>query len=634
MPEDCASLRLRLLFEYARFLDWGDVAGLSDVNDHNRFDLSLRASRPMIFAALSELQARLQRLTKIGLSFEEMQQVDDAMTGGRGTVNLRERDLVTRADMKPFKDKLDSQDAVLPGKRRSKGISLMIRAYKSTKDVATHPKRLRWAMIDKERFEQHLQKIKELTDFLHELLGDSKMHKLLEQSRETGLGIMQLNTGQQELKALLMAATLVPRSYEDDAGSILSQATTIANDQYVASIPAPFDGSTTTFEQLTRFRLQRLQIETQYKTDHSIEVSFERLQLGVESSESNDAKEHDDVRSVVQQSSRGGASPSRQFGRLVTLDNSADIDTQSSTEIWVEWKEYDEVHTVVSANDPIPTRGPANATKQRVEQLVMLLKGKNPPAEFRIPDCVGYCRDVRNARFGFIYESHLTSAIPQTLRQLLSRTPASLKSRIRTARDLATSVLFLHAVGWLHKDLRSDNIIFSEGSLLPDLPSLQLAGFGYARPDETDLTTKGKNDIASAAVYRHPDYQGLTPKRFRKTFDYYSLGIILLELALWQAADVVLAQDSRLDSSLMFSTDSSSIKTKHVRTNLLRDQLVLDQVRLRMGDHYARATESCIIGLDAFGLEPSVDETDPTVNTILQLEFLHIVVNELRSITV
>lgn len=555
MPEDCTSLRLRLLFEYTRFLDWGDAAGLSTVNDHNRFDLTLKANRPMIFAALSEMHVRLQKLTKIKGSFEELQQLDRNVAGGDDAINLRETAIITSADLEPFEDKLASQDVLLPAKRRSKAIDLMARAWNSTKQVTMHPKRLKWAMHDKQKFEDNLRKIKELTDFLHAMLGDSKMQRLLEQSRETGLGMMQLITEIDDLKALLRAATIVPPSESDDAGSVFSQATTVVNEQYSTSMPAPLNGSTTTFEQLTRFRLQYSEIHAARKPDQFTEISFDRLQLDEQSS------------------SAGGVDQplsDRLTGRLQLPRDSTEPGNERHTQIWVEWKEYDEIITVAS-DEVTPVGGPAIATKRRVEQLAMLLKGENPPAEFCIPKCVGYCQDEVNTRFGFIYENPKGAAAPRTLRQLLSRSqvPASLRSRIKTAKDLATSLLFLHAVGWLHKDLRSDNIVFDGYATTPELPDLSLAGFGYARPDEIDVTTNRKLDLTSTAIYRHPDHQGLTPKRYRKTYDYYSLGVVLIELAFWQPADAVLAMGSRPEGQLTAQSPTAPMKTRRFREQLL-----------------------------------------------------------------
>lgn len=630
MPEDCASLRLRLLFEYTRFLDWGDAAGLSDAAEHDRFDITLKASRPMIFAALSEMRVRLERLTKIRGSFKELLTVDDALTGGRDTIDLHVRDSVTEAELNSFGPVFASQDVIIPETQRPKGISVMIRAWQSTKEVATHPKRLKWAMVDKEKFEENLQKIKELTDFLHEMLGDSKMDKLLEQSRETGLGIMQLHTGQRELRELLMAATLVPRFDKDDTSSVISQATTLANERHAASIPAPLHGSDTTFEQLTKFRLQYSVIQSQSRAAPSTELSFERLELSAKPYTPTVSEDHDVPDSTRGVSVTDDFLSTRVFGRLVSPDSDASTDSQ----VWVEWKQYDEI--ITSTTDLKSIKGPADATRQQVERLVMLLKSENPPSEFRIPKCVGYCLDEKHTRFGFIYENDFESAAPQTLRQLLSRTPLSLSSRVKTAKDLATSLLFLHAVGWLHKDLCSDNIVFVGQEVLPELPELRLTGFGYARPDEPNLTTQGKFIASSTAVYRHPDYQGLAPKQYRKTFDYYSLGIILMEIALWKPADVAIADHLRSHDLLKPSTGASSIQTRRVRDILLNasnDGSILDQVRLNMGEKYARATKACIVGLDAFGLDPQAKETDPAVNTVLQLEFLHMVVNKLRSIS-
>ncbi|KAF8535768.1 hypothetical protein BDD12DRAFT_936873 [Trichophaea hybrida] len=96
-----------------------------------------------------------------------------------------------------------------------------------------------------------------------------------------------------------------------------------------------------------------------------------------------------------------------------------------------------------------------------------------------------------------------------------------------------------------HKNLNSRNILFfarsgvASQSPIWDFSSPWVTGFDFARPNQKDEHSfevdSGENDI-----YRHPDLRqniedieeyGRAP--YRRQFDVYSLGLVLLEIGLW-----------------------------------------------------------------------------------------------------
>jgi hypothetical protein len=58
-----------------------------------------------------------------------------------------------------------------------------------------------------------------------------------------------------------------------------------------------------------------------------------------------------------------------------------------------------------------------------------------------------------------------------------------------------------------------------------------VVGFNHSRPDEVSAFTGGPEE-SSANHYQHPLYLS-DPRRYCAEFDYYSIGIILLEIGLW-----------------------------------------------------------------------------------------------------
>jgi len=108
----------------------------------------------------------------------------------------------------------------------------------------------------------------------------------------------------------------------------------------------------------------------------------------------------------------------------------------------------------------------------------------------------------------------------------------TLGQRFQIAKTLATTVFQLHSIGWLHKSIRSENILFFGA---PDQMYSQqyLVGFEFSR-DENDTSTTEQDDALERNIYRHPDRQGPPDTRFSVLHDIYSLGVVLLEVGLWR----------------------------------------------------------------------------------------------------
>ena len=103
-------------------------------------------------------------------------------------------------------------------------------------------------------------------------------------------------------------------------------------------------------------------------------------------------------------------------------------------------------------------------------------------------------------QWGFVYElpksvriDLKTQLMPSTLRDLLEHrdtfTP-SLSTRMDLARQLASSLLNFHSIGWLHKNVRSENVMFFPKDLSQrSLKRPRWVGLTYARGD-TEIDEK------------------------------------------------------------------------------------------------------------------------------------------------
>jgi serine/threonine protein kinase len=148
-----------------------------------------------------------------------------------------------------------------------------------------------------------------------------------------------------------------------------------------------------------------------------------------------------------------------------------------------------------------------------VQGLALLLNAPKP-LSFRTLRCIGITNDSLKLEYQFVFDRppHSTTNVPP--RSLLSFLRSSFipsqTDRFRLATELATTLLHLHASGWLHKGLRSDNILFFSPS--PDAPRTldepYIMGYEYARHDQPGELSQKPSQNPAHDVYRHPRAQG------------------------------------------------------------------------------------------------------------------------------
>jgi len=188
--------------------------------------------------------------------------------------------------------------------------------------------------------------------------------------------------------------------------------------------------------------------------------------------------------------------------------------------------------------------------------IIMELKAKNfntdpKPRGLRILKCIGFIEQIegpsRKHGYGFIYELPVEVkdrefTPPVTLRQLLlqgieghsSRIP--LRGKFHLAHSLALFFEEFYTVGFLHESFNSNNVIFTH-DILENFGSNHIwnepyvVGLQKSRPDGQLWSTDGPDDM-NLRDYEHPDYP--QNRRFVLEYDYYSLGLVLLEIGLWR----------------------------------------------------------------------------------------------------
>ena len=202
-----------------------------------------------------------------------------------------------------------------------------------------------------------------------------------------------------------------------------------------------------------------------------------------------------------------------------------------------------------------------------------------------------------------------------------------LSDRIQLAHKIATCILYIHAVNWLHKALRSDSIMVFTKENKYDLEHPLITGYEYARPDRDGETTTGGASNPWREIYAHPMYQGgATKGGYRKSFDIYSLGVILLEIAYWKSIEMIM----EIDPGKAPTKDLFQICERL----LAPDSEYLEYVRANLGDKYCDAVTSCLNARSAFGISKNEAESNVQVGARLQRNFTALVVDSLEQICV
>ncbi|KAJ3553521.1 hypothetical protein NM688_g3563 [Phlebia brevispora] len=153
----------------------------------------------------------------------------------------------------------------------------------------------------------------------------------------------------------------------------------------------------------------------------------------------------------------------------------------------------------------------------------------------------GIIEDYEFDRCYIVYELPFSCPVSPsmpTLSHILERqVRITLEDRIRIALEAAVAVFSVHAAGWVHKNIRSDNILINthvaKGSkAAATVETAYLVGFQSTRPRVEGSEQRPELDPVKR-LYQHPERQGgrdTRVKRFDIRHDMYSLGAVLVEI--------------------------------------------------------------------------------------------------------
>lgn len=433
------------------------------------------------------------------------------------------------------------------------------------------PKRLWWAVMDSAKFEGLVKKIEGFVQNLWDLLSPTDTDAMMANLESIVSRVIALDTKISNLQTIGKALVR-----DDNAGrrDWLPQVASAAN-----------------------MRMARLQLFDKYGNPL----------------EQNAAA--DGTASYLQAEELSFANISN-FRGMVGNDDMG-IATYDGQSVFVEYASYT-IEQLDAREGSITSR--KALLGKRAKNVAKFLNAPKHPV-FRSLKCRGIAIGERKSLWTIAFICQLPNinhTRPKSLRSLLASSDESLPSvtaRMGLSYKILQTIKYTHTAGWLHRNLRSENIVF----FLPEnpvgvtnpigtLPEPTLVGFGYARLEEAAVSIS-ETDNPARDIYAHPSH--IWGVRYEGYMDIYSLGTILVELAEWMSL-------SRLVRSVIdVRKEDIGNEIYKVRPFLMEDAKSSDTLKLnfRMGDIFAKVTRLCL-SADPVDANSGLSETEHALMTL------------------
>lgn len=231
----------------------------------------------------------------------------------------------------------------------------------------------------------------------------------------------------------------------------------------------------------------------------------------------------------------------------------------------------------------------------RVGAVAELLRtASRSDRNIRLLSPIGYFHEPINRVFRLVFDipgsregAENTALEVTTLWQYIqARSNSALEDRFLLARRLASTLSRLHKVKWLHKNISAFTVIFPTlplpGARGSAIPPPYLVGFNYSRPNDPKSISTPPEYRIELMDYCHPEYSSNTYRvRFQPQFDWYSLGLVLLEIGLWRTLGNM-------------TKDKQGLSPEKLLEHII--QRYVPRLDFHMGRGYRRVVMSCLKG--------------------------------------
>ncbi|TGJ76810.1 hypothetical protein E0Z10_g10829 [Xylaria hypoxylon] len=263
--------------------------------------------------------------------------------------------------------------------------------------------------------------------------------------------------------------------------------------------------------------------------------------------------------------------------------------------------------------------------------------------------CEGFLWDSLSNRFElrFPFPPGLTK--PRTLLDLLqdpenrrSGVKHPLNQRISLAKRIVKAVFVLHAAGFVHKQIRPDNVVIfdriSTRTPIEAHSSAERTKYPYAlgEPFLVGFDSARKVDAASLmlsvedwkkSIYLSPERHRLQQgNEFQMHHDIFSLGVLLLEMAFWASF-----QDRGSQLGKRVWKDGTTLRSPGELKSVYLS-LASGAVPRLMGQKYADAVAACLTGLQSEGR--SVKDLEDSDGIVVGTKYVTAIIKKLEEISI
>jgi serine/threonine protein kinase len=317
------------------------------------------------------------------------------------------------------------------------------------------------------------------------------------------------------------------------------------------------------------------------------------------------------------------------------------------------------VISVKSGNEDIPValveqRPYVKEETKKIRDIALILSYTDE--SMAILPCKGFLAKAkaRLSRFELIFPLPQATSQPRTLRDILlgeesrSGVPFSLTWRLKLGVRLATAIMYVHTSGLVHKNIHPENLILlksqgerkskDQAAKAKDGGDLFLIGFEFARKED-EASARIGDETWWKNIYRHPQRQGVHPEKdFSMLHDIYSLGVVLLEIALWRS--LVLEETNTTTKEVQFVVNRDAVKISDKTSGQLKSpedikKAFVDKaakfIAPVFGDRYQDIVLMCLTCLDDGGLK-DIENTKDQDGITLGMAYIEKILTTLDEI--
>ncbi|EJC99795.1 uncharacterized protein FOMMEDRAFT_160236 [Fomitiporia mediterranea MF3/22] len=290
--------------------------------------------------------------------------------------------------------------------------------------------------------------------------------------------------------------------------------------------------------------------------------------------------------------------------------------------------------------------------------------GHKQSASVGILPCCGYIDLLEQTTQYLVFRLPPEAGAPKTLRNLLldCKPMHPLNTRLDFSIQLATSVLIVHSLDLIHKNIRPDSIIVTEsigGAEYEKFPyrlgTPYLVAFDQARTEDGPSQLRSyRGAMLFESLYQHPRHvTSTTRQKYEMRDDIYSLGVCLLEVGIWKSLfkwdtgagesggfvgdeGVLALQGDRFNKRIQ----ELGLSTDQDKSWARRDALVMfarSELAVSMGETFRNVVVDCLLfGSGGTTYEERLGKTYGTKDVVVKNQsvmFVEDVLERLRALT-